>query len=32
MAGVDVFAPALITDISLSEMAETFDAIKAMAA
>jgi len=32
LAGSDVFAPALITDISLSEMAETFDAIKAMAA
>jgi hypothetical protein len=32
MAGVDVFAPALMTDVSLREMAETFDAIKAMAA
>jgi len=32
MAGDDVFVPALITDISLREMAETFDAIKAMAA
>jgi len=32
MAGVDVFAPALITDVSLKEMAETFDAIKAMPA
>jgi len=27
----DVFVPALITDVSLREMAETFDAIKAMA-
>jgi hypothetical protein len=32
MAGSDVFAPALITDVSLREMAETFDAIKAIAA
>jgi Fe-S-cluster containining protein len=32
MAGDDVFAPALITHISLREMAETFDAIKAMVA
>lgn len=32
MAGVDVFAPALMSDVSLREMAETFDAIKAMAA
>lgn len=32
MAGVDVFAPALTTDVSLKEMAETFDALKAMAA
>jgi Fe-S-cluster containining protein len=32
MAGIDVFAPALIADVSLREMAETFDAIKAMAA
>jgi len=31
MAGVDVFAPALITEVSLEEMAETFDVIKAMA-
>jgi hypothetical protein len=31
IAGVDVFAPALITDVSLEEMADTFDAIKAMA-
>jgi Fe-S-cluster containining protein len=32
MAGVDVFAHSMITDVSLEEMAETFDAIKAMAA
>ncbi len=31
LAGNDVFAPALITDVSLAEMAETFDAIKAIA-
>lgn len=29
MAGVDVFAPALITTINLEEMAKTFDALKA---
>ncbi|QBR70345.1 YkgJ family cysteine cluster protein [Beijerinckiaceae bacterium] len=32
MTGDDVFASALITDVSLAEMAETFDALKAMAA
>jgi hypothetical protein len=32
VGGDDVFAPALTTDISRSEMAETCDAIKAMAA
>jgi hypothetical protein len=31
LTGNDVFAPALITDVSLAEMAETFDAIKAIA-
>jgi len=32
LAGADVFADAAITDVSAEEMAETFDAIKAMAA
>jgi Fe-S-cluster containining protein len=31
LAGNDVFAPALVTDVGLAEMAETFDAIKAIA-
>lgn len=31
LAGNDVFAPALITDVSFAEMAETFDTIKAIA-
>jgi hypothetical protein len=30
VAGIDVFAPALITDVTHEEMAKTFDAIKAM--
>ncbi len=32
LAGDDVFAAALISDVSQDEMAETFDAIKAHAA
>jgi hypothetical protein len=31
LRGVDVFAPALLGDVSLAEMATTFDAIKAHA-
>jgi hypothetical protein len=30
MQGADVFAPALATEVSLAEMAQTFDAIKAL--
>ncbi len=32
LAGADVFAPATISDVSLEEMAQTFDAIKALPA
>jgi Fe-S-cluster containining protein len=32
MAGIDVFAPALVGDVSAEEMAQTFDAIKTLAA